>query len=232
VSATFLPDRLRPRAARRRPRRGLVLLAVLPVLVFLPPLWRVQAVEIDSCPGLPAAVTTSLEELVGRSPLTVDPQWVRDQLEVWPVVAAVDVQLELPATLRVSVTPAVAVGSLVVGRRWHAVTMEGAVAGSLDRPSAPVLDGFSQQPEELRRALSVVRRLEHATGGRVEKLRAVTPMDYELRLVMGEREFVVLLRPEGSAGEHYWCDRVIRGDWGRGWADLRRDDRIVIGGGE
>ncbi len=114
--------------------------------------------------------------------------WIREiclswvVVEVWPEVATVDVRLELPSTLRVHATPAVAHGSVPSGRRWRAVTEDGGLAGPLDQPRHPVLVGFSSEKTELGTALGVARRVAVATGAVVEEVRIVTPADFEVRL--------------------------------------------------
>jgi hypothetical protein len=234
MSGPFLPDRLRPTAQRRRKGRPLlVLLAVLAMLPAAAPWWRVQAVEVDGCQGLPETIGASLEDLVGRSPLMVDPQWVRRQVEVWPGVAAVDVSLELPATLRVKATPALSHGSVPSGNRWRSVTRGGRLAGPLDEPHHPVLVGFSNQPDELEAALAVARRLAAATGAVVEEVHTVTPVDFEVRLrrTPDTESVTVHVRPVETHGERYWCDRFARGEWTTTWADLRWEERVVVGGG-
>jgi hypothetical protein len=232
VSATFLPDRLRPRAVRRSSRRRYLVLAILPVAVAVLPWWRVRAVELNSCAGLPDSIARSMEALVGRSALAVSPQWVRHQLEVWPAVASVEVQLDLPGTLRVSATPATARGSLAVGRGWHAVTADGAVGGSVETPVEPVLEGFACRADELRRGLEVARRLAEASGGSVEAVRSITPADFQLRLRVpsGGGPVLVHVAPGATVGERYWCERVKRGERPAPWSDLRWDDRVVVGG--
>jgi len=232
MNDVFLPDRLRPLPPRRRSRRPLLLLAVAAVVPLLAPWWRVTAVEMTACPGLPESVAVSLQELVGRFPLAVDPKWVRGQIEVWPVVEAVDVRLELPGTLRVTATPVRPEASVPMGAGWLAVGEDGRIAGSLDRPHEPVLEGFGAEASELARGLRVARRLEAASGARVESLRSVTPVDLELHLRMSgtERLVVVHVQPEATAAERFWCEQVARGVEVPPWVDLRWQDRLVIGG--
>jgi len=69
-------------------------------------------------------------------------------------------------------------------------------------------------------------------GMRVEEVRIITPADYRLRLrrPADERSVVVHVLPEATLGERYWCDRVSAGDRPPPWADLRWDDRVVVGG--
>jgi len=173
-----------------------------------------------------------MEALVGRSALAVNPRWVRRQLEVWPAVADVEVQLELPGTLRVTATPATALGSVAIGHGWHAVTSEGMVGGILENPVEPVLVGFPHRAIELRRGLGIAGRIAEASGMRVEAVRTITPADYQLRLRLpkSDRQVVVHVALEATAGEGYWCDRVSGGEQPPPWADLRWDDRVVVGG--
>jgi len=232
MNRTFLPDHFRPSAQRRRSRKPLIAVVVLPMVLAMVPMWRVQAVDVTGCKGLPEDVMTSLHELVGRPTLAVSPQWVRHQLEVWPMVSAVEVRLELPGTLRVAAENTVPEGSVPVGRRWHAVTRDGAVGGPLDAPLEPVLEGLGCRPAEVRRALGVARRLEEASGGHVESVRAVTPADYQIRIrpAGSDRSILMHVRPEATAGEAYWCKRLAGGDVLAGWVDLRWDNRVVLGG--
>lgn len=231
MSTAFLPDRFRPRPPRRRSSRPWLMLAVLAALPVVIPWWRVQAIEINGFPGLPATVTRSLEDLVGGFPLFVDPQWVRQQVEVWPVVESVDVRLQLPGTLSVSATRVVPEGCLQMGRGWQAVAADGSLAGPLVLPDSPVLKGFSPRAKDLRHALEVARRLASASGGVIEVVRFVTPKDFEVELRLADGSpAVVHVQPEETAGERFWCRRVLGGDSTMPWADLRWDDRVVAGG--
>lgn len=232
MSEVFLPERLRPTPIRRRSRRPLLLLAVLAATPLMAPWWRVRAVELVGYPGLPASVSRTLEDLVGSFPLTVDPQWVRRQVEVWPGVAAVDVRLQLPGTLRVSATPVAPQASVPSGRGWHAVAADGAFAGTLERPQLPVLEGFSFRAGELRQGLEVAGRIARGTGAVVEVVRSVTPVDLEVQVrpAGSDRPLVVRVRPRETAAERFWCATVAQGAPLAPWADLRSEDRLVIGG--
>ena len=234
MNGPFLPDRLRPATPRRRKRRlPWLLLVVLTAIPAATPWWRVQAVEVTGYRDFPMTVHASLNALVGRCPLTVDPQWVRRQVEVWPEVATVDVRLELPSTLRIHTTPAVTHGSVPSGRRWRAVTENGGLAGPLDQPRHPVLVGFSSDKTELGIALGVARRVAVATGAVVEEVRIVTPADFEVRLRSrpGLRPVTVRVQPTQTHGERFWCERYSNGEWDREWADLRWEDRVIVGAG-
>jgi cell division septal protein FtsQ len=231
MNTAFLPDRFRPRPPHRRSSRPWVALVTLAAIPLVIPWWRVQAIEVNGFPGLPDTVTRSLEDLVGGFPLLVDPQWVRQQVEVWPVVETVDVRLELPGTLTVSATQVTPEGCLSVGRGWQAVAADGTLAGPLTSPLPPILTGFPHRPQELRRALGVARRLESASGARAEAVRFVTPTDFEVELRLADgTAAVVHVQPEETAGERFWCRCVLGGDSTMMWADLRWDDRVVAGG--
>jgi len=232
VSAGFLPERFRPRVQRRRSRRSLLLVALVPATLALTPWWRVQEVDLSGCLGLPSEVTTELSNLVGRPTLAVSPQRVRRQLELWPEVSEVEVRLELPATLRVTARQTEAIGSVPVGRRWHAVTRSGELAGAIDRPVEPILEGVRCRPDDVRRALLVAERLGAAAAAHVEVVREVTPSDFEVRLRIDgwDRPMIVHVGSDATGGERYWCDRIARGEAISPWADLRWDDRVVVGG--
>lgn len=232
MSSTFLPDRFRPHAPRRASRRPLLALALAPMALALLPLWRVQAVDVSGCADVPAVVRDSLEDLEGRPAVTVSPQWVRRQLEMWPEVATVEVRLELPSTLKVSAKRTVPHGSAAIGRGWYAITELGAVGGRLDGPIFPVIEDISCSPLEMRRALAVSRRIQEATGGQVESVRLVTPSAYEVRLrpAHEERQVIMHVGPDATDAERYWAARVAAGDAPANWVDLRWDDRVVLGG--
>jgi hypothetical protein len=210
----------------------LLVAVLLPLALAMLPMWRVQAVDVSRCKGLPEEVTSSLQDLVGRPAIAVSPQWVRHQLEIWPAVSAVEVRLELPATLHVAAEAADAHGSVPVGRRWHVVARGGSVGGALDQPLEPVLEGTQCRPESIRKALAVARRIEEAAVAKVELVREVTPADYLVRLRPegGGRTVVMHVRPEATAGEAYWCKKLAAGNATADWVDLRWDDRLVVGG--
>jgi len=113
-------------------------------------------------------VTETLQELVGRFPLAVDPEWVRRQVEVWPGIGTVDVRLEMPGTVWVTATAVSPRASVPRGVRWQAVAEDGSLAGSLVQPIGPILEEFPIDPVELRRGLDVAHRLERGTGGQVD----------------------------------------------------------------
>ncbi len=207
-------------------------MVVLALTLVAVPMWRVQAVDVSGCSGLPSELMTSLDDLVGRPTLAVSPQWVRHQLEAWPAVSAVEVRLELPGTLRISAKQTQAHGSVPVGKRWHAVTASGTLGGNLDEPIEPVLSVTPGSPAEVRKALWVARRIAGQSGGHVRGVRPITPVDYEVDLVPPgtDRPVVLRVRPEASRAEAQWCRGMARGEVSPGWVDLRWDDRVVLGG--
>ena len=161
-----------------------------------------------------------------------DLQAVRDRVEIWPGVGEVEVELELPGTVRVSAAAAVSRGSLRVGHSWHGVAADGSLTGIVELALPPVLTGFTGETERSR-GLLVASRLEAATGGQVQKIRRITPADYRLRLqpLDGGLERVIHVVPQGTDAESAWCAAVADGSLTQTWADLRWEDRIVIGGG-
>jgi cell division septal protein FtsQ len=226
-----LPERLRPRPVRRRSRRRPTLLLVLLLCLLLPlPWWRLQRVEVTPCPGLPEVVRQELSDLAGTSPLALDLQWVRRQMEVWPGVAGVKVQLELPGSLYVTVRPAEVVGSVVIGQSWHGITGDGSFGCLLDEPQLPLLEGFGWAPAELRRGLAVAARVRQATGMTVGRARQVMPGDTELSLQVGTTQAPVMIRVDADAteAERIWCDQVRQGWQPAPWTDLRWQDRMVV----
>jgi len=228
----FLPDRLRPPPTARKRRRGYALLTVVPLTLLALPRWQVGEVLVEGCPKLPAAAVQSLHELVGQPAIGIDLEALRDRVEIWPGVGEVEVELQLPGTVRVSATAAVSRGSLRIGRSWHGVAADGSLTGVLDIALPPVLEGFSSELERSR-GLAVANRLETATGGQVQEVRRITPADFRLRLLPpdGSSERVIHVVPRGTGAERAWCAALADGVLHQPWADLRWADRIVIGGG-
>jgi hypothetical protein len=106
------------------------------------------------------------------------------------------------------------------------------MTGAIDIALPPVLDGFVSGSDRCD-GLTVARRLKEATGGQVMEIRRVTPMDYRLRLrpPAGGPEMVVHVQPQATDAEVAWSAAVAGGAVAHRWADLRWQDRIVIGGG-
>jgi len=227
----FLPDRLRPSAPRRSPRRPSLLLAAIPALLaLLAPAWCVNRVEVTADPTLPAAARRSLATLVGTPVVLLDLGWVRAQVESWPGVSSVEVALELPATLRVSSGGVSVEGSRPVGRRWHGVAADGGLAGPLPGPQRPVLEGFAPRPDELLKGLGVARRLELSSGGTVDSVRRLTPADCRVTLRVGgsDAPVVVHVLPRETEAERFWGRQTRAGVSPAATSDLRSDRRLVL----
>jgi hypothetical protein len=210
----------------------LLLLATVPALVLLAaPLWTVQEIQIDGGAHLPRGTVVSLDELVGAPLFTLDLDWVRRQVEMWPGVVGVDVHLVLPGTVRVTVESALVRGTMPVASGWHAVGRNGSLAGPVPGPRPPRLHGFGRLATELREGLAVAERLQRETGGSVEWVRRVTPSDLEVRVVLPEplsASFTVHVAPDGSRAEERWCELIADGEAVAAWADLRWHDRLVV----
>lgn len=228
----FLPERLRPPTNGHKRRRGYVLLTFVPVVLLALPQWQVAEVRVEGCPELPATAIHSLYELVGQPALGLDLAAVRDRVEMWPGVGEVEVELELPGIVHVRAVAAESHGSLRVGNSWHGVAADGSLTGALDIALPPVLQGFAGA-EERSRGLAVTKRLKAATGFEVQVVRRITPSDYRLRLrpPVDGSEIVAHVSPQGSAAESAWCAAVAGGSVDQTWADLRWNDRIVVGSG-
>lgn len=229
----FLPDRLRPRGPRKRPRRRLALLGVVPVMLLALPQLRVKEVRVTACPQLPAAAVRSLQEIEGRPALGIDLEAIRDEVEVWPGVGEVSVELQLPGTISVNAAASTICGSVRVGRSWHGVDSQGSLAGVIETPVPPVLRGFNDGAAERLRALGAARRLEDASRGHVREIQWVTPLDFRVVMTAGDNgeQKVVHVSPEGTPAEISWCAAVAGGSMAAAWADLRFPDRMVIGEG-
>lgn len=232
VAPTFLPDRLRPASPGRRSRRGFVVLSVVPAILLVLPMWRVNVVEVNGCPELPVAAVQSLGEMVGQPALGLDLEGIRDGIEVWPGVGEVQVELVLPGTLRIRAVAAKTRGSVRVGQSWHGVDNDGELVGVVGGVVPPELLAFGEKADRAR-GLSAAQRVAGATGAQVLEVRRITPADYRLVLTTGDGEpdVVAHVRPEGSGAEIAWCAAFAENSVPRGWSDLRAPDRMVLGGG-
>ncbi len=228
----FLPERLRPPVAGRRSRRGFVLLTMVPVMLLVLPRWRIEEVRMDDLPRLPAVTVDYLRELVGQPAFGLDLEAIRDRIDVWPGVGEVQVELELPATIVVRASDVQPRGCVWIGCNWHGIDGDGRFVGVVEAPVSPVLEDFVGEKDR-GRGLTSARRIENATGGRVTGIRRITPADYRLLLVPanGHEDIVVHVRPQGTASEAAWCAALAAGSVSQTWADVRRPDRMVVGGG-
>ena len=229
----FLPDRLRPRRPRRRPRRRLALLTVVPAMLLALPQWQVGEVRVEGCPQLPPTAVRSLHELAGQPALGLDLDAIRDCVEIWPGVGEVAVELQLPGTVSIRAEAAITHGSVQVGRGWHGLDPDGRLAGVVGVPLPPVLRGFAGGDTDRLRGLEAALRLEEATRGQVLEIHRVTPADYRVVLIPedGGEAMIVHVRPEGTVAERAWSARVAEGSMAEAWADVRWQDRMVLGGG-
>ncbi len=230
----FLPEHLRPRERRRRPRRGVIAPATLvAVTLVLLPLWTVQRVEVSGTEVVPPEVTTSLKSLVGHSVLLLDLDWVRRLAAGWPAAGAVQVRLDLPGSLVVEIFPQSVLGSMQIGAGWHGVAADGRLTGPVPTPVGPRLVGF-RRPADRRAAFAVARRLTDATGAGVAEIRQVTPADYRLTLSFdgAGRAVALHVSPEATAAERAWCRSTRDHGPVSDWADLRWQNRMVVRGAE
>jgi hypothetical protein len=204
---------------------------MVPVMLLVLPRWRIEEVRVDDCPRLPAVAVDSLRELVGQPAFGLDLEAIRDRVDVWPGVGEVEVELELPATIVVRAGEVQPRGCVRVGSSWHGVDADGQFVGVVEAPVPPVLEGFVGEKDR-GRGLSSARRIESATGGRVIEIRRITPADYRLLLVpVGSHEGIFIhVHPQGTTSEAAWCAALATGSVPQTWADLRRQDRMVLGG--
>jgi hypothetical protein len=226
----FLPDQFRPRAPRRRSRRRFLLPAVIVIGgLLLLPLWTVQSVEIRGGDVVPESVTASLEGLVGHLVPLLELEWLHQVAAAWPAASEVRVHLELPGTVVVEIFPESARGSVPVGNRWHAVTADGQLAGTLSEPFLPELVGFRRPPDR-RLAFAVARRVGEASGGEVMSVELVTPADYCVNLRFDNQDDIAAIHviPEGTPAETAWCELVMHEGLTVEWADLRWPHRLVM----
>lgn len=233
VHRRFLPDRFRPRTPRRRSRRPYVLPAVaLTLLLLAAPQWKVQSVEVHGGDVVPDSVTASLEGLEGHMVPLLRLDWLRQVAATWPAASEVRVHLELPGTIVVEIFPEAPRGSVPVGNGWHAVAMDGRLAGALSGPLEPEFIGF-RRPSDRRLAFSVARRIAEASGGKVMAVQQVTPADLMVGLWFEEpgRLTTIHVIPEGTAAEAAWCEQVMNEGVMVEWADLRWPHRMVLRAG-
>ena len=238
-SRAFLPASLRPapqapRATPRRPNRWwlqaiTVTAACLAIGVLLNG-WRLDAIDTTGCAGLPRSAVVNLEDLRGRWIPTLDLNQVRRDIECWPGVAGVAVELQLPATLRIRALPDEICASIPMGRTWRGVTCNGTLSRALVEPQLPLLLNFDSDGTDLRSALSTGNRVCDGTAGRLLSIRKITPSDYELTISVGahtETPSVVKVLPQGTPSEQWWHRAALNGQ-APAWADLRFDHHIVI----
>ncbi len=230
------PVKLRPVAVRRHRRvrrRVLASLAMAALAAAFLLRWRVESVAVSPCPGVPQAAMVSLRSLSGTPIVLLSLDGVRRLAEVWPGVASVEARLELPGRLVVTVHPSPVAGSFATGRGWHAVGPDGTPGGRLDGPVPPVLEQFPTRSIRLREGLVIAQRLAAETGRQVRLVRRILPGDLEVHLTgrdAGSPGPVLHVRPAGSRAESWWTARLRRGQAPGRWADLRQDDRAVVGG--
>ncbi len=236
---TFLPANLRPAPQApgptpRRPTRwwlqAITVTAVCICIGILLNGWRLKAVDATGCTGLPASAVVNLEGLRGHWIPMLDLDQVRQDVECWPGVAEVAVELQLPSTLRIRALPDEICASIPMGRTWRGITCNGTLSRSLVEPQLPLLLNFDGSVTELRSALSTGNRLCDGTNGRLLSIRKITPSDYELTISVGadpETPSIVKMAPQGTPSEQWWRTAALNGQ-APSWADLRFDHHIVV----
>ena len=236
---TFLPPSLRPtpQVQRPAPRRAtswwLRAITVAAVCIGIGTMlngWRLKAIDATGCAGLPPSAMVNLEELRGRWIPTLNLNQVRQDVECWPGVAGVTVELQLPTTLRIRALADEICASIPMGRTWRGITCNGALSRPLVEPRLPLLLNFDGSGAELRSALSTGKRLSDGTTGHLLAVRKITPSDYELTISVGghpETPSVVKVKPQGTPSEEWWHRAALNGR-APAWADLRFDHHIVI----
>lgn len=235
----FLPTNLRPSPQAPRPRtrrrfdwwiQTLVLTAIILGAATLLARWRLDVVQITGVPGLPPSVHVNLEGLAGHWIPSLDLETIRQDVERWPGVAGVAVELQLPSTLRIQALPDEICASVKIGRTWRGVTCNGSISRHLPEPWLPVFSDFDLDETELRTALTTGSRLAEGTAGRLVSIRKITPSDYEVTFsdaVETENLSIVRVLPRGSSAEKWWKRAALDGR-APAWADLRLDHRIVV----
>jgi len=223
--------------AKQRPRRQLVLLSFVPVLLLPMGWWKISEVELTPCAGLPAVVSEELSSLKGSAALMLDLAWVRQLAQSWPGVAAVDIRLELPGTLVVTTRAAPPRGTIAIGRSWHAITETGALGRVVDHPIHPVLKGFRLVDQELALGLKIGARLHRASSCEVQTVRLVTPSCFQVTLLppsmIGDTDplpVVIQVGAEATTAERWWSATVAAGTSPAPWTDLRCDNRVITRG--
>ncbi len=235
-SGSFLPTNLRPAPRplprrRRKPRRwarAVIVLVLCGAAGLLVSRWRIRSVEVTPCAGIPSSVVAGLEDFEGCWVPLISLDRIRRDVERWPGVASVVVELEPPWTLRIEATPDQLCGSVAVGRSWRGLDCQGNLSLRLPAPFPPVLENFDLDRNDMRSALRAADRFR-GTGADVTVIRKITPLDFEMTITTaatgGEARVRVL--PQGSEGERWWIAALSRGD-APAWADLRFDRRVVV----
>ncbi len=235
-SGSFLPTNLRP-APRPLPRRrhaprqwvrATIVLVLCCTAGLLVSYWRIRAVEATPCAGIPSSVVAGLEEYEGRWIPLVSLDRIRRDIERWPGVASVVVELEPPWTLRIEATADRLCGSVAVGPSWRGVDCRGNLSLRLQEPIPPVLENFELDRNDMISALRAADRFRRS-GAEVAAIRKITPLDFEMTITTAETNGVARVRvlPQGTEAERWWIAALTRGD-APAWADLRFDRRVVV----
>lgn len=231
----FLPENLRPprhnptpKRQRRTTARWIAAVLAVAGIVWFASLWRIDRVEVAGFEALPEG----FNEFEGQWVPTLRLADVRRKVERWPGVAFAEVSLQLPGKLHIKATADEVCGSFPVRAGWRAIACDGDPGYKLSDPVPPLLVGFSKDQVELRRGLTISRRFGDGCGATVERVRRISPVDYELQLSRpggSSLRHIVLVHPDGGPAETWFFESWLN-KTAPLWSDLRLDDRIVVGG--
>ncbi|GAB3597928.1 hypothetical protein GCM10027446_26920 [Angustibacter peucedani] len=196
TSETAARFEARARAARWRSRRPVLValllvlaLVLLAVLAWAGPLLAVRSVEVQGVTGAQAQHVATVGEAERGTPLPqVDAAAVRSHLAELPYVASVRVERAWPSTLRLVVTPRVAVAAVPrSGGGYRLVDATGTAFQSTSKaprgvPVVRVPLAGSTAADSLAAALATLEALPGDLRGTVSQVRADTPDDVRMKL--------------------------------------------------
>lgn len=229
-----VPDRIRYRAVRSRPRRRSacwILSIALAAAVLLVPTWTVRRVEIQSGAAVPEPIIRAVQALHGTPIVALDLHWIRTALSRWPGVATAEVRLDPSGVLRIRCTDAPMVASLAIGHGWHGVLSNGSLGPQLDTPSEIAIVDVANDPAVLRQALRAVARVRPHLGAHSLRVTSALPDTFRIEALSATGTCTVTLelatRP--TAAEKAWLEMVAsdRLD-GAEWLDLRGEHRLIV----
>ncbi len=229
-----VPDRIRYRAVRSRPRRrsaSWILSIALTATVLLVPSWTVRRVEIQSGTAVPESVIRGVHTLHGTSVFALDLHWIRTALSRWPGVASAEVRLEPSGVLRIRCTDAPVVASLAIGRGWHGVLPNGSLGPQLQAPNEIAIVDVANDPAVLRQALRAVARVRPHLHAHSLRVTSALPGTFRIEALSATGACAVTLelaaRP--TAAERAWLELVASDRLhGARWFDLRGEHRLVV----
>ncbi|MGZ3143147.1 cell division protein FtsQ/DivIB [Lentzea chajnantorensis] len=197
------PANRRARSSEHRARRRIILrrrlVALATVLgligltygVFFTPLLGVRNVDVHGAVVLTDDEVRAAAAIESGAPLVrLDLQAIRERVAAVPRIAAIEVERQLPGTVRLLVTERVPVGSVKLSDGYHLVDSTGKDYATMPAPAPGVPDLVLATPSAVdpatRAAVGVVNELPAALRAEVLQVSATTGADVKL-VLSGDR---------------------------------------------